>query len=141
MPAIHFFTENLSYTLKDKTVLRSWLGKCAAAEKKQIGELNYIFCSDPYLRKMNKKYLGHDYFTDIITFPANTDDGKTLGGDIFISIPRIKINAKAYGVSFSEELRRVLAHGLLHLCGYNDQTDAEVKEMRKKEDRCLAMKP
>ena len=89
---------------------------------------------------MNKKYLGHDYFTDIITFPSNSMDGKTLGGDIFISIPRVKINAKAYKVSFSIELNRVLAHGLLHLCGYNDQTDSEIKEMRKKEDRCLVLK-
>jgi rRNA maturation RNase YbeY len=141
MTTINFFTENIRYNLRDKTVLRRWLSKCAASEKKRIGELNYVFCTDPYLRKMNKKYLGHDYFTDIITFPSNTDNGKTLGGDIFISIPRIRINAKAYGVTFSDELKRVLAHGLLHLCGYNDHTDDEIKVMRKKEDRCLALTP
>jgi probable rRNA maturation factor len=141
MTTINFFQESIVYVPRNKTQLREWLTRCAAAEKKKIGELNYIFCSDPYLRKLNKKYLGHDYFTDIITFPSNMDDGKVLGGDIFISIPRVKMNAKAYGVPFSTELKRVLAHGMLHLCGYNDHTDEEIKTMRKKEDRCLAIKP
>ena len=139
MTAINFFQENILYVPRNKTLIREWLVRCAAAERKKIGELNYIFCSDPYLRKLNKKYLGHDYFTDIITFPSNEDDGKILGGDIFISIPRVKMNAKAYGVPFTNELRRVLAHGLLHLCGYNDHTDQEVMLMRKMEDRCLAL--
>lgn len=111
--------------------------KCAAAEKKSVGELNYIFCSDKYLRKINKQYLTHDYFTDIITFPSTTAGEKYIGGDIFISIDRVRDNAKTFNVTVNEELYRVMAHGLLHLCGYNDKTEKERKVMRKKESICL----
>ncbi|HEX5001188.1 MAG TPA: rRNA maturation RNase YbeY [Bacteroidia bacterium] len=138
---LEFFSEKIRFVLPQKRMLSKWLSSCAAMEKKEIGKLNYVFCSDPYLRKLNKKYLGHDYFTDIITFPLNAEEGKVLGGDIFISIARVKINAKSYGVPFSDELHRVMAHGLLHLCGYDDHTEADIKTMRKKEEKCMAARP
>lgn len=137
MAEIFFFTESINFTLKNKKHLRSWLIKCAANEKQNISELNYIFCSDNYLRKINKQFLNHDYFTDIITFPTSTPGDKNISGDIFISIDRVRDNAKSYGVRINEELHRVMVHGLLHLCGYGDKTAAEVKVMRGKEAECL----
>lgn len=137
MSVINFFNEGISYTLRNKTGLRSWLMKCASAEKKKIAALNYIFCSDKYLKKINKQYLNHNYFTDIITFSTSEPGDKTINGDIYISIDRVKENAATYGVRINEELRRVMAHGLLHLSGYGDKSEKEKKLMRKKEDDCL----
>ena len=135
----HFFTEDINFVLRDKTGIRNWLDRCARKEKKKTGTLNYIFCSDRYLRNINKKFLNHDYNTDIVTFPDNSEDGKTLGGEMYISIDRVKANAADYGVSFKNELNRVMVHGLLHLCGYDDKTETGSLKMRKKEDRCLAL--
>ncbi len=104
-------------------------------ENKKEGEINFIFCSDNYLLDMNKTYLKHDYFTDVITF--DYCENEILSGDIFISIDRIKENAKLYNVSFNQELHRVMIHGLLHLVGYNDKTDEEQKEMTDKENEYL----
>lgn len=137
MSVINFFNEGISYTLRNKTLLRSWLVKCAFAEKRKIDTLNYIFCSDNYLKKINKQYLNHDYFTDIITFSTSDPGDKTISGDIYISIDRVKENAATYGVRINEELHRVMAHGLLHLCGYGDKSEKEKKLMRKKENGCL----
>lgn len=134
MAEIIFFTESIIFTLKNKNHLRSWLLKCALSEKKKIHSLNYIFCSDSYLRKLNKQFLDHDYFTDIITFPTSIPGEKSISGDIFISIDRVRDNAKTFGVRINEELHRVMVHGLLHLCGYGDKTESEKKLMRKKED-------
>lgn len=134
MNKINFFSENIPFTLSNKTLIRSWLLKCAAREKQTISELNYIFCSDNYLRKINKQFLNHDYFTDIITFPTTTPGDKNISGDIFISIDRVRDNAKSYGVSVNEELHRVMVHGLLHLCGYGDKGASQIKTMRAKEN-------
>ncbi len=131
---VNFFSEGVNFILKDKTLLRSWLIQCAFAEKKKIGTLNYIFCSDIHLKKINNRYLNHNYFTDIITFPDTEQTGKLTGGDIFISIERVKENARAYNVTFTEELHRVMVHGLLHLCGHEDKTVQHQKRMRKLED-------
>ena len=111
----HFFTEDINFVLRDKTAIRNWLEQCARKEKKKTGTLNYIFCSDRYLRNINKKFLNHDYNTDIVTFPDNSEDGKTIGGEMYISIDRVKVNAKEYGVSPRTELCRVIVHGFLHL--------------------------
>jgi probable rRNA maturation factor len=137
MKTINFFSESIPFQLKNKTNIRKWLLKCAGAEKKSVGELNYIFCNDRFLRKMNKQFLAHDYFTDIITFPSTEPGKKFIGGDIFISIDRVRDNSKTFKVTVNEELYRVMAHGLLHLCGYNDKTEKESKVMRKKETICL----
>lgn len=135
--SIHFFSESIKFTLRNKTKIRTWLMECSVKEKKNIGELNYIFCDDKYLRKINKQYLNHDYFTDIITFPATSSNGNLVSGDIFISIDRVKENAVTYNTSFNDELHRVMAHGLLHLCGYGDKSEKEIKMMRKMENKWL----
>ncbi len=137
MAEINFFTESTIFTLKNKTHLRSWLLKCAKSEKQTISELNYIFCSDNYLKKINKQFLNHNYFTDVITFPTSLPGDKAISGDIFISIDRVRDNAKTYGVRVNDELHRVMVHGLLHLCGYGDKTSSQEKTMRGKENYYL----
>jgi probable rRNA maturation factor len=116
-----------------------WLTRIARAYEKQIGELAYIFVSDEYLLNMNKEHLEHDYYTDVITF--NYNDGDALSGDVFISYDRIKANAVEFGNgSVDDELCRVMAHGLLHLIGYNDKSDSDEREMRKQEEHCLSLR-
>ena len=100
-----------------------------------MGEINYIFCSDPYLLEINKQYLGHDYFTDILTFDYSQKP--VVSGDLFISIDTVRENAEYYGATFEEELHRVIVHGLLHLIGYDDHTPEEQKTMREKENYYL----
>ena len=103
----------------------------------KVGQVNYIFCNDEYLLKVNRDFLNHDYYTDVITF--DYVKGKTVSGDIFVSLPRISENAEQLGSSFVTELKRVLAHGILHLCGYKDKTTQEAAEMRNKEEFYLAL--
>ena len=136
---IRFFTEDSSVALKNKAKLRDWFINTAKAEGNSIKELNYIFCSDAYLLEMNQSYLNHDTYTDIITFDNSETDRKVLG-DIFISIDRIKENAKNFGVTESEELHRVMIHGLLHLLGYSDKSKAEKTTMTEKENHYLALR-
>jgi probable rRNA maturation factor len=136
---IHFFTEDTTYQLRQRTEIRSWLNTIAKKEKYSILELNYIFCSDEYLLQMNKDFLNHDYYTDVITFDNSEFKGK-IEGDIFISIDRVRDNAKQQHTTPKDELHRVLAHGLLHLTGYKDKTTAESTLMRKKEDASLALR-
>ena len=104
---------------------------------KKIGEINYIFCDDEKILEINRQFLQHDYYTDIITF--DYCEGDTLSGDIFISVDTVTANAKEYSVSFDEELKRVMIHGILHLCGQNDKTADEQQEMRIKENNALRM--
>lgn len=112
-----------------------WLSNVASAESTIIDSLTYIFCSDEYLLDINMKYLGHDYYTDIITFPYK--EGQHLESDMYISIDRVKENAEEYNELFDTELRRVMVHGLLHLIGYGDKTDGEIQTMRQKEEEYL----
>lgn len=135
--SIHFFTEDTTYQLRQRTEIRSWLKSIAKKEKYSILELNYIFCSDEYLLQINKDFLDHDYYTDIITFDNSEVKGK-IEGDIFVSIDRVRDNAQQQKTSLKDELHRVLAHGLLHLTGNKDKTSEENKMMRKKEDTALA---
>jgi probable rRNA maturation factor len=137
--SIYFFTEDTSYQLKQRTEIRTWLKSIAKKEKYGILELNYIFCSDEYLLQMNKDFLDHDYYTDIITFDNSEVKGK-IEGDIFISIDRVRDNAKQQKTSLKDELHRVLTHGLLHLTGYKDKTAKEKEIMRKKEDASLSLR-
>jgi rRNA maturation RNase YbeY len=137
---IRFFTEDSSVALKNKAKLRDWFINTAKAEGNSVKELNYIFCSDDYLLEMNQSYLKHETYTDIITFDNSETDGRVLG-DIFISIDRIKENAKNFGVTESEELHRVMIHGLLHLLGYGDKSKAEKTTMTEKENHYLALRP
>jgi len=132
---INFFSEDIKYVLRDKVAVRKWLMDAALNEGCIIGEVSIIFCSDAYLLEQNKRYLKHSTLTDIITFDSS--DGKNLSGDIFISIERVCENAIKYKVPKNQELRRVMIHGLLHLCGYKDKTASERKKMRRKEDEYL----
>lgn len=136
---IHFFTEDITYQLRQRTEIRSWLNTIAKKEKYSILELNYIFCSDEYLLQMNKDFLNHDYYTDVITFDNSEFKGE-IEGDIFISIDRVRDNAILQQTTLKDELHRVLAHGLFHLTGYKDKTKKESMLMRKKEDASLALR-
>ncbi|HNR05743.1 MAG TPA: rRNA maturation RNase YbeY [Saprospiraceae bacterium] len=111
--------------------LKSWLAGVAKNEGKSVSSMDYIFVDDPVLLEINRQSLHHDYFTDIITFPYQS---KPIIGEIYISVDRIREHAAEYGVSFSQELHRVMVHGLLHLCGYSDKSGKEKKRMTEKED-------
>jgi probable rRNA maturation factor len=134
-PRFTFHHEDVACQMPDSDMLIDWLTQVAEAEQRPLQELNYIFCSDEYLRGVNQKYLNHDYYTDVITFPYSED---TLYGDIFISVDRVQENAATEKVSFHHELCRVMVHGLLHLAGYRDESDAEEQEMRTKENLYLS---
>lgn len=127
---IQFFYENLPESVNTEYTI--WLKDIILSEGKKLGEINYIFCDDEYLLKVNQDYLQHDYYTDIITF--DYVKGKTISGEIFVSLQRISDNASTLSKNYEEELRRVLAHGILHLCGYKDKTEEEEQLMRNKED-------
>lgn len=133
---INFYTEN-RFELREAKSFENWLKNVIASEGKKLGEISFIFCDDEYLLGINQKYLNHDTYTDIISFDNSV--GKVLQGDIFISTERISENAQIFDVSFSEELKRVLAHGILHLCGYADKTANEKELMRQKEDDKIKM--
>jgi len=133
---IRFFTEDIQFTLSQKGPTRQWLTALAKREAFTVGQLNYIFCSDDYLLEVNRAYLDHDYYTDIITFD-NSEEENRLEGDIFISIDRVRDNAQQLNIPEEQELRRVLAHGVLHLCGYGDKTGEEAQVMRRKEEESL----
>lgn len=127
---IHFFYETQPESVN--TDYKQWLEAIIISEGKKPGEINYIFCDDEYLLKINQDYLQHDYYTDIITF--DYVKGKTINGEIFVSLQRISDNASMLSREYEEELRRVLAHGILHLSGYKDKTEEQEKLMRSKED-------
>jgi len=135
---INFHLEDIDFKLQQKLKLKNWLKSVLEAEGFVLGDVNYVFCSDDYLLKINIEYLDHDYLTDIITFD-NSEDEDVIEGDIFISIDRVVDNAKTFEVSTEHELRRVLVHGILHLCGYLDKTDEEEKLMREKENYYLQL--
>jgi probable rRNA maturation factor len=133
MPVVRFFEEDIAYKLKHKTSVKSWVNDTIVAEGFILKELNYIFCSDDYLLKVNREYLDHDTFTDIITFD-NSEKEKVVIGDVFISIDRIRENSQKFNVTETNELHRVIIHGALHLVGYKDKTAVTKQKMTEKED-------
>lgn len=133
MPKINFFIEDTNYTLKGKTAIRKWIEAAIVAEGYTLAELNFIFSSDEYLLRINQDFLQHDYYTDVITFD-NSETPKTILGDVFISIDRVKDNAKQNGATILDELCRIMIHGSLHLLGYKDKTKKAKTEMTTKED-------
>ena len=135
---VRYFQEDIRFDLKQKMQNNRWLKLVAGSEMRRIGAVNIIFCSDNYILDVNMRYLQHDYFTDIITFDYCEKD--ILSGDLFISIDSVRENALFYGVPFADELDRVMVHGLLHLIGYDDHTEEQIREMRAKEDYYLQMK-
>ena len=126
------FNSETSFTLKNQKKLVKWIGDVISSEGFQVGEINYIFCDDSYLNKINQEFLNHDTFTDIISFDYTL--GKEVGGDIFISIERVLENAEKFNEVFENELHRVMIHGVLHFMGYKDKTKKDKTLMRTKED-------
>ena len=134
-PCISFHNEDVKYLLRKKRNIKTWLSAVAQEEGKKIEEVSYIFCSDDFLVCVNEQYLRASYFTDVITFDYCKED--TISGDIFISVDRVKENAKLYEQSFFSEMLRVILHGILHLCGHKDKTKKEEAKMRETEDYYL----
>ena len=136
---LRYFKEDTTFEFKHRLLNNKWLKFVAESEVRIIGDINIIFCSDNYLLDINLKYLGHDYFTDIITF--DYCESNILSGDLFISVDSVRDNAIFYNTKFEEELNRVMVHGVLHLIGYDDHTDSEKALMRSKEDYYLSLRP
>jgi len=136
MSTFNFFEEDIKFLLKGKTKLRGWYLKMLSEEGRTAENLNFIFCSDDYLLKINKKYLNMNDYTDVIAFQYNLKS-EPIAGDIYISIPRIRENAAIFKTSPSAELKRVMAHGILHLLGYKDKTKSEKIIIREKENYYL----
>ena len=135
---ISYFFEDTDFIFKGKSLNNRWLKLVAESEIRRIGQISIIFCSDNYILDVNQKYLQHDYFTDIITF--DYCEGDRLSGDLFISVDTVRDNAVEYGTEFSEELHRVIVHGVLHLIGYDDHNDDDIAMMRKKENYYLSLR-
>ncbi|TRX40365.1 rRNA maturation RNase YbeY [Flavobacterium restrictum] len=131
------FNYESAFVLDNEEVIASWLSAVIVSENKKEGEINYIFCDDEYLHKINLEYLNHDTLTDIISFDYSM--GNELNGDIFVSIERVVDNAADFKVSFEAELKRVLVHGILHYCGYKDKGEVDELLMRSKEDEKIAL--
>ena len=131
------FTSNTNFQLRHKTVLKSWIKKVVGKEGKKMKDLSFVFCDDMELLNKNSKYLNHDTLTDILTFDYS--ENNNISGDIYISIDRVKENAKTYKVTFENELDRVMIHGILHLLGYKDKSKKDQKAMREKEDFYLSL--
>ena len=132
------FNYETEFKLENETKISEWISKAINSENCKEGELNYIFCSDDYLHKINVDFLNHDTLTDIISFDYSV--GKELHGDIYISVERVEDNAKDFDVSFEDELARVMIHGILHYCGYKDKSEEDAKLMRSKEDYYLGVR-
>lgn len=131
------FNYETDFSLADETRYADWISRVIMSENKKEGDINYIFCDDDYLHKINVEYLSHDDLTDIISFDYSV--GNELHGDVFISVERVKENAVEFHVSFDEELLRVMAHGVLHYAGYKDKNDEDENAMRMKEDEKIEM--
>ncbi|WP_179333977.1 rRNA maturation RNase YbeY [Winogradskyella costae] len=130
------FNYETKFKLENTELISEWISNTISEENCKEGEINYIFCNDDYLHKLNVDFLDHDTLTDVISFDYSV--GKELHGDIYISVERVEENASDFNVAFQDEIARVIIHGVLHYCGYKDKTDADEKEMRSKEDYYLA---
>ncbi len=137
--AIRFYYQEPKFKLKSTTAYKKWLEHVAQAESKGIESLTYILCTDEYLLQINKEHLNHDYYTDIVTFNLTEEGSTGIVGEIYISIDRVKENAITLKEPYLKEFARVLVHGMLHLCGYDDQTEADKTKMRGWEDRYLTL--
>ena len=136
--AVHYYTDDCSYRLPEKRRTTEWLKAVAEEEGYTLGGVNYIFCSAARLLEMNKEFLAHDYYTDIITFDYSDRKGSgVVSGDVFIDVETVADNARIYGATKIEEMRRVVVHGVLHLCGQKDKTPRANAQMHRKEDKYL----
>lgn len=139
--AINYYTQGCSYRYNGKRMTSRWIKQTIENEGLKQGDISVIFCSDPCLLEVNRQYLNHDYYTDIITFDYDDKEQGIVSGDLFISVDTVADNAAQYGVTPREEMQRVIIHGVLHLCGYGDKTEPEAKTMREKENFYLARRP
>ena len=136
---VRYYNDSTTYRLREKRKVAAWLKMVAEQEGYTLGDVTYIFCSSEVHRKMNIDYIGHDYFTDIITFDYSELEEGVVSGDIFIDVETVADNARIYGVTAREEMLRVVVHGVLHLCGQKDKEPEDEKEMHHKEDKYLAI--
>lgn len=135
--AIYFHNEDVDFKIKESTILKAWIRNILSNHNFSPGDINIIFTSNDFLLNLNRKYLNHNYFTDVITFDYESEN--KISGDIFVSIDQVRLNAEAYQVGFASELHRVIIHGVLHLIGFNDGTDDERAGMRSEEDIALGV--
>ncbi len=135
---ISYYFQDTDFKFRDRRKTNEWLKLAAESEIRRIGNISIIFCSDNYVLDINQKYLQHDYFTDIITF--DYCEGDRLSGDFFISVDSVRENSVEFGTEFKDELNRVIIHGLLHLVGYDDHTEKDIKLMRSKENYYLSLR-
>ena len=135
---ISYYFQDTDFKFRDRRKTNEWLKLAAESEIRRIGNISIIFCSDNYVLDINQKYLQHDYFTDIITF--DYCEGDRLSGDLFISVDSVRENSVEFGTEFKDELNRVIIHGLLHLVGYDDHTEKDIKLMRSKENYYLSLR-
>ena len=134
---IRFFTKDLKFDLKDKLPLKRWMKTVVEEHGCRVGDINVILCNDPTILEINQQFLGHDYYTDIITFDYSEEE--TINGELYISVDTVRENAKEYGEDFPDELHRVIIHGMLHLCGLDDHCDEDIAEMRAAENSALGI--
>ena len=132
---IRFFNKDIKFTLTDKLLLKKWIKEVVSSYGNRVGDINIILCDDPSILEINNQFLGHDYYTDIITFDYTEEN--VINGELYISIDTVRANAQEYGQSFPDELHRVIIHGILHLCGLDDHCDEDIKEMREAENFSL----
>ena len=137
---VRYYNDQTNFRLRDKRKIASWLKAVAQEESYALGDVTYIFCSSEVHRKMNIDFIGHDYFTDVITFDYSDLKGEGIvSGDIFIDVDTVKDNARIYGATFTSEMHRIIVHGVLHLCGQKDKTPRAEKQMHRKEDKYLKL--
>jgi rRNA maturation RNase YbeY len=136
--AITFQAENVALPNIKKRATSNWIKAVAEEYEKKAGDISYIFCDDTKILEINQTYLHHDFYTDIITFDYS--EGDRISGDIFIGIDTVRSNAEKYGTNFDDELHRVIIHGILHLCGLKDKSEADSKKMREAEDKALSIR-
>lgn len=135
--AVYYQSEDIKFPAIKRREITNWIKQVAASFGKKVGDISYIFCSDAKILEVNNQYLQHDYYTDIITFDYTTGD--VISGDIFISLDTVKSNSDQFKTVYENELRRVIIHGILHLCGINDKTDNEQKQMTRYENEMLKL--
>ena len=135
--AVSFYTEGVELPEINKTIIRNWVKQVAELHEKRVGQISYIFCDDAKILEVNKQFLQHDYYTDIITFDYT--EGNKISGDLFISLDTVRTNAEQFGQEYNTELHRVIIHGILHLCGINDKGPGEREIMEAEENKALAL--
>ena len=134
---IRYYQKDISFNLQSKLIIKKWIKTIIEQNEKRCKDINIIFCSDPSILEINNQFLGHDYYTDIITF--DYCEGRDISGELYISIDTVKANAEEYEQQFETELHRVIIHGILHLLGWDDHCDEDIAEMRAAEDSALAL--